>query len=139
MKPAKNSVAISELAQSAVCEQLTVLCARYGAAKSEVQQAASDRGQAEHDRFHRQVTEHHDRKGRCFIATSACGQAHPTTRRLRAFRDQRLRRTRWGRRFVATYYRLSPPIARYLDRHPRPRALVARALGWLAARLGAAA
>lgn len=56
---------------------------------------------------------------RCFIATAAFegGQATEVFT-LREFRDFTLRRSPWGRRFIAFYYRISPPIACYLDKHP---------------------
>ena len=56
----------------------------------------------------------------CFIATAVYGGYDtPQVRLLRAFRDQRLS-SRLGQRIVGFYYRISPPIARWLE--PRPRA-----------------
>lgn len=50
--------------------------------------------------------------GFCFIATAAYGSyAHPTVRVLRWFRDIVLEASPLGQLFVATYYRLSPPLA----------------------------
>ena len=56
----------------------------------------------------------------CFIATAVYGGYDmPQVRLLRAFRDQRLT-SELGQRIVGFYYRISPPIARWLG--PRPRA-----------------
>lgn len=57
---------------------------------------------------------------RCFIATSAfdSGQA-PEVLTLREFRDFTLRPYKWGRSFIICYYKISPHIACYLDKHPR--------------------
>ena len=61
---------------------------------------------------------------RCFVATSAFGPLAPETRALRAFRDERLRKSQAGRRFIFAYYRISPSIARVLDRIPAAKPAV---------------
>ena len=51
----------------------------------------------------------------CFVATACYGDSeHPDVVTLRQWRDGRLQQTRAGRRFIAAYYRVSPPIARFL-------------------------
>jgi hypothetical protein len=56
---------------------------------------------------------------RCFVATSAFESPLAVeVQVLRHFRDQKLRTTKIGRRFIFSYYRLSPAIACFLDRHP---------------------
>lgn len=59
---------------------------------------------------------------RCFIATSAfeSGTACEVTA-LREFRDFTLRRYKWGRQFIVFYYKHSPRIACYLDKHPQAK------------------
>ncbi|TET13462.1 MAG: hypothetical protein E3J81_08660 [Dehalococcoidia bacterium] len=55
----------------------------------------------------------------CFIATAAYGSyldGHVET--LRNFRDQYLVPNPVGSAIVSTYYRLSPPIAEFIDDHP---------------------
>ena len=45
----------------------------------------------------------------CFIATICYGNYdHPAVQEFRWFRDARLNQRRWGRRFIAAYYRVSP-------------------------------
>lgn len=56
---------------------------------------------------------------RCFIATAVFDDPNcAEVRALCALRDQRLRRSRWGRQFIYWYYRLSPSLARRLDGLP---------------------
>jgi hypothetical protein len=58
-------------------------------------------------------------RGRCFIATAACGaDDHPDVACLRTFRDRVLLTTRWGHQWVNRYYRWSPEAASFLTRHP---------------------
>ncbi|MCX7978579.1 MAG: hypothetical protein N2578_06200, partial [Bdellovibrionaceae bacterium] len=62
---------------------------------------------------------------RCFIATAAYGSAlEPEVLSLREFRDRYLNKSKWGRVFVAAYYRLSPPLAEFISDSPFLRALV---------------
>ena len=66
---------------------------------------------------------------RCFIATAAMGsELAPEVVTLRAFRDDVLMPTAAGRALVGGYYRLSPPAARWISRHPTARAWVRRAV-----------
>ena len=65
----------------------------------------------------------------CFIATAACGSADAwEVEALRAFRERRLRPSFAGRRAIALYETLSPPLARWIASRPRVRAWVRRAL-----------
>lgn len=54
---------------------------------------------------------------RCFIATSAFGPQSLEVQELRVFRDFTLKQSEWGRRFVFSYYKVSPHIACLLDKH----------------------
>ena len=54
----------------------------------------------------------------CFIATACCGGTSNEVRDLRLYRDTVLLQCRLGRMFVREYYRLSPPVARFLELHP---------------------
>lgn len=79
------------------------------------------------------------RKGRarCFIATAAFENPYsPEVQALRIFRDQVLKQSPWGRRFVLFYYRFSPPLAEWLDRHSWAKKPVRGVLRVFAERLG---
>ncbi len=63
--------------------------------------------------------------GGCFIATAAHGTAMaPEVRVLSDFRDLHLLSSEPGRKLVDAYYRLSPPLAGRLGRHPALKAAV---------------
>ena len=65
----------------------------------------------------------------CFIATAAYGDpSHPHVKILREFRDRYLMRSPMGRSLVDLYYKYSPPVARFVEKHPVLRALSRAAL-----------
>jgi len=65
----------------------------------------------------------------CFVATAAYGTPlAPQLDLLRAYRDDVLQRTPLGRAAIATYYRTSPPLARWIARKPLMRAMVRQVL-----------
>jgi uncharacterized repeat protein (TIGR01451 family) len=67
--------------------------------------------------------------GRCFIATAVYGSSSEhKLRYLRTLRDQYFLTNAVGRKFVELYYQYSPPIAAYLHRHDKVRAIVRLAL-----------
>ena len=76
------------------------------------------------------------RRPRCFIATSAFDGCHPVVDALCEFRDGRLMPSRGGRALVAAYYRVSPPLARALDRAPWLKPPVRLALALFARAVG---
>jgi len=55
----------------------------------------------------------------CFVATACFGSPHEkTVITLREFREVVLKRYSFGRALVKSYYRISPPLARKIERHP---------------------
>ena len=70
-------------------------------------------------------------KFHCFIATAAYGS--PLNKNLKSFRwlrDEVLRKSTVGTKFVNWYYRTSPPVARYISAHPAAAAFT-RGLLWV--------
>lgn len=67
-------------------------------------------------------------RGPCFVADAAFSDQPYAVepQLLRRFRDERLRKSALGRRLVGLYYRVSPPLARRISRHPR----LARVARW---------
>ncbi|MBC7741589.1 MAG: hypothetical protein H7061_05300 [Bdellovibrionaceae bacterium] len=58
------------------------------------------------------------KKGGCFIATSAFEDPYAVeVLSLRVFRDHRLKASPFGRKFIYFYYKTSPPIACFVDKH----------------------
>jgi len=65
----------------------------------------------------------------CFIATAAFGTPHAEEiNELRKFRDEVLLEVLIGKLLVKTYYRLSPPIARWISKKDRRRYIVRLAI-----------
>jgi glucose/arabinose dehydrogenase len=65
----------------------------------------------------------------CFIATAAFGSPlAQEVQTLRDFRDRYLAPNAPGRAFIAAYYRISPPIAAIIRRHPVLQAVVRQLL-----------
>lgn len=128
-----RSIAASALASFASCEMRYDLDHHYGEQVTAERQGRRDEGDRVHLEVHRDAIEHHNshprvRKGPCFIATAVFGTDHPMTWELRQFRDTVLRPTWAGRQVIAAYYTISPPIARWLPRHPRVATFVRRTL-----------
>lgn len=68
---------------------------------------------------------------KCFIATAVYGPTSLEVATLRAFRDERLATTRFGRAFIDAYYKVSPPIAIALLKAPVAKPFVRVPLGVL--------
>lgn len=131
---APNSIAATDLAKLGACETQAMLIAKHGDRTSPEREVQRRAGDHEHARFHVESSQQHNagrggiRNARCFIASVVLGPNDPDTRRLRRFRDTRLRRTRIGRAGIAAYCRFSPPIAQWLNTHPMTARGVATAL-----------
>src|SRR3989344_1404112 len=67
--------------------------------------------------------------GGCFIATAAYGSPMATELNiLRTWRDESLYTSRIGKLFCEAYYRVSPPLAKLIEKSERSRAAVRRML-----------
>lgn len=65
------------------------------------------------------------RRTRCFVATSAFeAPSSFEVQFLRVYRDQILKNSFWGRKFILFYYKTSPYIASFLDRQKWLKPLV---------------
>lgn len=119
----KGSVSATALSKMVVCEQQAMLEARgiKPARLTREQKQSLSLGDKEHARHHKMALKHHD--ARCFIATSVYGANSLQTKTLRQFRDQWLIPYPVGRLAVSMYYRLSPRVALFMDRHPTARML----------------
>lgn len=85
------------------------------------------------DAFRKFLKLSNSKRPRCFIATSAFdGQHSDTVETLCQFRDQFLKKSPHGRRFVAAYYRVSPAFADILDQCPRLKPATRKVLTWVA-------
>lgn len=69
-----------------------------------------------------------ENKGRCFIATAAFEYHSAEVQILTEFRDQFLLTNTFGKVFVEIYYKLSPPIAKVLDKSEFLRAITRKIL-----------
>jgi hypothetical protein len=66
-------------------------------------------------------------EGGCFVATAAFGDYNsPEVVFLSAFRDRVLNHSLFGRAFVRSYYKISPPLAAIIARSSLLRRLVRR-------------
>lgn len=123
--PRQRRLSATDIAALGHCEMKVVLDQRLGEIVTPAQAAARARGNQEHQRFDRAASQHHNQSrpdaqtNPCFIASAVYGPDCWRTNELRSFRDRVLAPTPWGRVFVATYYRLSPPVARWLRTSPR--------------------
>lgn len=124
----------SILARQGRCEMLASMEMRNGETVTVGGEAARAAGNAEHDRFHRQVLHAHNRKdpgqkkGPCFVATAVYGYDDVRTNELRRFRDAVLLQSAWTAWTVGVYYAMSPPVARWLATRPSAAAGVAKCL-----------
>lgn len=119
----RRPVAVSELAQLARCEQQVLLDQTHGKQRPPERERLAAAGEREHAR-HDQLARRYQgrpaaRDRRCFIASALYGETAWQTEVLRTWRDRVLQPTGWGRVLIAGYYRLSPPLARFLMTHPR--------------------
>ena len=55
----------------------------------------------------------------CYVATMAYGSYdHPKVKTLRTFRDEYLKKKKWGKKFIRVYYKYSPKLVKKLQHKP---------------------
>lgn len=65
----------------------------------------------------------------CLLAALAINSSYATDlRHIRHFRDQKMKKSSWGRYLIKVYYRSSPAMAELLLHHPSARAILRPAL-----------
>lgn len=78
-----------------------------------------------HDPHHR-PPHHGEHHSKCFIATAVHGENSIEVMTLRAFRDEVLAASTLGRAFIASYVRLSPPLAAVIAKRPSLQSIAKR-------------
>ncbi|RMD58681.1 hypothetical protein D6833_12670 [Candidatus Parcubacteria bacterium] len=128
----KDYVSATDLATLVRCPRKAALEAKYGKVDARATARARLAGDREHARHHLEALAFARRPlsadRRCFIATAIYGEEAWQTEALRRWRDQMLLPSPAGRLLVHTYYIVSPPLARWLPRHPRAASLTRRLL-----------
>src|SRR5690606_17372327 len=67
---------------------------------------------------------------KCFVATAAYqDEQHPDVRYLRAFRDETLSKSGWGRSFIDWYWRTGPKLAAFVENKSAPRSVAKFLIG----------
>lgn len=136
--PEIRNVSVSDLSETAYCEQRVVLNFLLGKKQSAYENKRSAEGVSAHREFHHRVSSYRTNPtwttrsaksdAPCFIATAVYGQNAWQTNYLRHFRDHHLLKTVIGRILISIYYRLSPPIALWLMHHPIAKSWVRKQL-----------
>lgn len=77
---------------------------------------------------HHEPPRHHEPEhhSKCFIATAVHGENSIEVLTLRAFRDEVLSKSPIGRAFIASYQKLSPPLAAAIAERPPLQSLAKR-------------
>lgn len=71
------------------------------------------------------VVDSKEKQAPCFLATAAFGSPwHPHVQILRQFRGDILMQSQMGRDFVHWYYRISPPLANWIENHQWARYII---------------
>lgn len=115
---AHRKLTVTQICKLERCEQQMVFDSQRGEQRSKAWVQKGKAGTKVHKRYEMQVAAGQKPKGSpCFIATACFGSESREVYLLRQFRDLRLRRTAFGRRSIALYYKISPPIAKYLSQN----------------------
>lgn len=136
-----RKLAVTELAKMGYCETLLVLNKKHNNGhKTYRDEAAIDRGNKEHDAFDARVKREHAPYSpvtdkRCFIATSVYGPEAIETEQLRQWRDHTLAHKVGGAWLITAYYRVSPYVARFLDRNESLKVFIRSMLNLLLRKL----
>lgn len=120
MSKHKVMVNASDVGKAAYCPHALSLQSRPNSKPGE----AARRGTQAHDGLNHYLLNGGDK--RCFVATYALGEQHPTTHALRVWRDRALKPYVCGRLLVAAYYWLSPILISLAGSSPWCRRVAAK-------------
>lgn len=129
MSKPKVMVNASDVGKAAYCPHALSLQSRSNAKPGE----AAIRGTQAHDDLNHYLLNGGDK--RCFVATYALGEQHPTTHALRAWRDRALKPYVCGRLLVATYYWVSPLLISLAGSRPWCKRVAAKLVQGFARRV----
>jgi len=105
------------------------------ATKKEIEKGQQKRAEEQRQKKEAQPMWKTENSSGCFIATAAYGTPlAEEINLLRRFRDEQLARYRMGQAFIASYYRLSPPIAEIIEQSRVLRSItraILRPIIWL--------
>lgn len=125
----KKRIAVTSIASLALCEQRLVFDRKHKRKLSTDAAAVIKRGEKLHHRVERENRPWSrgggGRDRRCFIATAVYGSPDlPEVMTLREFRDNVLKKSAIGNALVEAYYRVSPPVADFLEHRPKLAAVI---------------
>lgn len=129
MSKPKVMVNASDVGKAAYCPHALSLQSRSSAKPGE----AAIRGTQAHDDLNHYLLNGGDK--RCFVATYALGEQHPTTHALRVWRDRALKPYVCGRLLVATYYWVSPLLISLAGSRPWCKRVAAKLVQGFARRV----
>lgn len=110
-------VTASDIGKAAFCPHAMSLSKQRAGYASPSAESSMENGSILHEDLTDRVMGTRD--SRCYVATYAFGESHPTTEKLRSWRDAELIPHWWGRALVKAYYKASPFLVQACRGNPR--------------------